>query len=202
MILAKSLSILLGLHDRSKKFESSRWTWLFVPSTFFFSGKKSKWWKCLSMRTTQQSEVKQTTLPYFCLVVNIASRSLLQPRCFPQKKELISPNSRLSVCLVTQLAWLGTRVTYMVKKVYSWKAEHISWHWCRWACDKKITMAFNLKIILHRMGLDESVFFSQASRNQGVNICPQPRENANNPNLKTPDPFLSDPSPIIGNACH
>ena len=142
MILAKSLSILLGLHDRSKKFESSRWNWLFVPSTFFFSGKKSKWWKCLSMRTTQQLEVKPTTLPYFCLVVNIISRSLLQPRCFPQKKELISPNSRLSVCLVTQLAWLGTMVTYMVKTVYFWKGEHSSWQWCSWACDEYWTLAF------------------------------------------------------------
>ena len=40
------------------------------------------------------------------------------------------------------------------------------------------------------MGLDGSVFFSQASRNQGVNICPQPRENANKPNVKSPDPFI------------
>ena len=60
---------------------------------------------------------------------------------------------------------------------------------------------FYLKIILHRMGLDESVFFSQASRNQGVNICPQPRENANNPNVTTPDPFFSNfvKVPILSN---
>ena len=62
-------------------------------------------------------------------------------------------------------------------------------------------MAFNLKIILHRMGLDGSVFFSQASRNRGVNYCLRTRENANNPDVKTPDPFFSNfvKVPVLSN---
>ena len=62
LLAAKSLSILLGLHDRNKKTEPKRcFRKFFLRTTVFLAGGKSRLIKSLSMKTTLPPTAKQTT---------------------------------------------------------------------------------------------------------------------------------------------
>jgi hypothetical protein len=61
LVAANSLSILLGLHDRSKKSEPNRCCEIFSLFDFSFPGSKYRWTRSLSTKTTLQLVKKSMT---------------------------------------------------------------------------------------------------------------------------------------------